>query len=189
MAAVGTSGTNSMTTTLNTSSLLKYNTVNAANYRYGRQPVRHRGQHGAQQQCDRDDGLAGRNNSENRRRLRSKAPRQLPEGVQWLTSDVVDIEGLPASGLTYAMQMSFDEGINSVYRTFAATAVAGSYIAKLVGTHGRLRRSTSLPPGAHAMKGLCRLADGVPESVLYRLQPGANWPEVGASIWRTESRG
>ena len=38
----------------------------------------------------------------------------LPAGDQWLTSDVVDIEGVP-SDLTFAMQMSFDDGINTFW--------------------------------------------------------------------------
>ena len=45
--------------------------------------------------------------------MASSSTEQLPAGVQWLTSDVVEIEGVP-SGTTYAMEMSFDDGINTV---------------------------------------------------------------------------
>jgi len=133
VGAIGTSGSNSTTTTLNKSSLLKYNTVNAANFA---------GTVGSQ--CDIVASTVAsssgnvtmawraRNNYENHVAL-GQGAEQLPNGVQWLTSDVVDIEGLPASGLTYAMQMSYDDGINSYIEPSVPTAIDGSYIGKLVG--------------------------------------------------------
>ena len=55
-------------------------------------------------------GWRSRNNSENGSGLASSET--FPPGVQWLASDVVDIEGVP-SNTTFAMQTSFADGINS----------------------------------------------------------------------------
>ena len=69
-----------------------------------------------------------RNSSENGL---SPVPGVLPAGVDWLTSDVVDIEGVP-SALTFAMQMDFEDGINSVldHPAGRTATVAGAYLAK-----------------------------------------------------------
>jgi len=58
---------------------------------------------------------------------------QLPPGVQWLTSDVVGIAGVP-QGTTYALEMSFDDSINVLLDHPAGrpTTIAGSYLAEMV---------------------------------------------------------
>ena len=63
----------------------------------------------------------------------SSPTESLPAGVQWLSSDVVDIEGVPNS-TTFAMQMSFEDGINSFIEPSGTSSVNNSYVAKLVGT-------------------------------------------------------
>jgi hypothetical protein len=78
--------------------------------------------------------MAWRNrNSVENGTMASSPTEQLPSGVQWLTSDVVEIAGVPSS-TTYAMEMSFDDGINNVLDSGAVAAVTGSYLAKMVTT-------------------------------------------------------
>ncbi len=55
----------------------------------------------------------------------------LPKGTQWLASDVDDIEGIPTD-TTFAMQMSYDDDINTLLDHGTTTTVSGAYIAKLV---------------------------------------------------------
>ncbi|MEI8372095.1 MAG: SdrD B-like domain-containing protein [Planctomycetota bacterium] len=55
----------------------------------------------------------------------------LPAGVQWLTSDVVNIAGVPKD-LTFAMQMTFDDSINAFIEPSQITTIADSYIGKMV---------------------------------------------------------
>ena len=55
-------------------------------------------------------------------------------GIQWLTSNVVDVEGVP-SGTVFAMEISFDDGINTALEHPATpTTIQDSYLAKLVTT-------------------------------------------------------
>ena len=54
----------------------------------------------------------------------------LPSGIQWLTSDVVNIDGLPATGMSYAMQMSFDDNINTYIEPTSQQLVSTSFVAK-----------------------------------------------------------
>ena len=74
----------------------------------------------------------GRNSNENFTPS-STLPSVLPSGVQWLTSDVVDIAGVPSS-TTIAMEMTFDDGINEMNDKGATANVAGSYIAEWTGS-------------------------------------------------------
>ena len=54
-----------------------------------------------------------------------------PQGIWNLSSDVVDIEGVP-TGAAYAMEMSFDDGINTFLDGNRTTTLTGAYVAKLV---------------------------------------------------------
>ena len=54
-----------------------------------------------------------------------------PQGIWNLSSDVVDIEGVP-TGTAYAMEMSFDDGINTFLDGNRTTTLTGAYVAKLV---------------------------------------------------------
>ena len=106
----------------------------------------HRGQHAVANQRHRQHGLANRTNDENGYNAAMSAgtsanglpvhPSILPPGIWNLSSDVVDIEGIPEGGgannynTTFAMQMSFDDGINMAMDGNQTTTLSGAYIAK-----------------------------------------------------------
>jgi hypothetical protein len=56
-------------------------------------------------------------------------------GAQWLTSDIVQVAGVPtttssASVFAYAMEMSYDNGINTSIEPGSINTVQGAYLAK-----------------------------------------------------------
>jgi hypothetical protein len=56
-----------------------------------------------------------------------------PLGIWNLSSDVVDVEGVPAT-TTYAMEMSFEDGINTLLDGGRVSTVYGTYLAKWNGS-------------------------------------------------------
>jgi hypothetical protein len=72
-----------------------------------------------------------RDSSEN---LTAPIAGKLPPGIQWLTSDVVDIAGVP-SDVTFAMEMSYDDQINTTLDSeHLSGTIQGSFIGELVGS-------------------------------------------------------
>ena len=114
VGVAGTAGSNSTATGQNGSTLSSTTgaITKGQGPRHGRIGVRHPPKHDAHQQCEHHHVLANRNNAENGSFLDPTWSTQLPSGVQWLASDVVDIPGVP-SDLTYAMEMSYDDRINT----------------------------------------------------------------------------
>ena len=111
-------------------------TVNSSNVlRHRRQRVRHPRQHGAQQPA-RPVTMAWRPKHRRERLMsRSADGDDLPAGVQWLTSDVVDIEGVPSTARPLPCKCRMTMASTRLGRASGTTAsVAGSYIAKLVTT-------------------------------------------------------
>ena len=105
-----------------------------------------------------------------------------------MTSDVVDIEGVP-SNTTFAMQMSYDDGINTYFDGPTGTAtVAGSYIAKwnpnANGGAGAWVNAASLTTaGPDAKTAVARsLTTFLNAEYAGWLYLGRSWSEVGASI-------
>ncbi len=99
-----------------------------------------------------------RDNAENGSFLDPSYKTILPAGVKWLASDVVDIEGVGAASTagdpTFAMQMSYDDGINTFLGGPPDTAsVAGSYIAKLVNGKWENAVLADSTTGAYAVTG------------------------------------
>ena len=99
-----------------------------------------------------------RDNAENGSFLDPSYKTILPAGVKWLASDVVDIEGVGAASTagdpTFAMQMSYDDGINTFLGGAPDTAtVAGSYIAKLVSGKWENAVLADSTTGAYAVSG------------------------------------
>jgi hypothetical protein len=83
----------------------------------------------------------------------------LPPGVWNLSSDVVDIEGVPA-GTTFAVEMSFDDGINTALDGDRLSTVAGSFLTQWNGTAWVNAASLVTNPGSLADPGVAdSLAD------------------------------
>ena len=127
----------------------------------------------------------------------------LPANIWVLSSDVVDIEGVP-SDLTYAMQMSY-ENVNTYFDGPTGTSkVLGSYLAKWNpsgngGTGAWVNAASLTTAGSDAQTPLNNLALSSGTVSLSALSwrsiiravnsPWRNWSGVGESIWRTSSRG
>ncbi len=91
-----------------------------------------------------------RDNAENGSFLDPTWSTQLPAGIQWLASDVVNVQGVPTD-LTFAMQMSYDDRINTALDNGATSQIAGSYLGKYVnGKWVNAVSADSGSPGAHA---------------------------------------
>jgi hypothetical protein len=73
----------------------------------------------------------GRNSSENG--ITGVHQPIFPQGIWNLSSDVVDVEGVPSS-TTFAMEMSFDDGINTFLDGNQISTVYGAYLAKWNGS-------------------------------------------------------
>jgi hypothetical protein len=98
-----------------------------------------------------------RNNYENHVAF-GQGSEQLPSGVQWLTSDVVDIEGVP-NNVAFAMQMTFEDGINSYVEPSQTTSVSNAYIAKLVGNQWKTPSQYTTSGGSAVQAYAGSLAD------------------------------
>ena len=77
--------------------------------------------------------MAWRNRNASENGSFTSSAETLPSGAKWLTSDVVQIAGVP-SGTVYAMEMSFDDSINNQLDNNGTATVAGSFVGQLVGT-------------------------------------------------------
>jgi hypothetical protein len=183
VASAGTAGANSTTTGYNGTTLTDpYNPTSNVKGTVG-------------SQCDILDSTAltttanvsmswrNRNAVENGSLVLS-ATEKLPPGVKWLVSDVVDVAGIP-SGTTYAMEMTFDDGINSVLEgTSRPTTISGSYLAKLV-TTGSVsvweNAALTLVPGGLAETGV---ADTLTDFLAteYADHPGLTHDELLADL-------
>jgi len=71
-----------------------------------------------------------------------------PQGIWNLSSDVVDVEGVPSS-TTFAMEMSFDDGINTLLDGGQVSTVSGAYMAKWNGS-AWVNAASSVTPGSLA---------------------------------------
>ncbi len=98
-------------------------------------------------------GMAWRNRNASENGSFTSSAESLPSGVQWLTSDVVQVTGVP-SGTVYAMEMSFDDSINNELDNNATATVAGSYIGQLLGTSWKNAASASSGSLASQFQGV-----------------------------------
>lgn len=158
VAYVGTSGTaSSYANSPNTSTIISSGTVTKANM-FGT----------VGSQCDILDSTAGssgttvtmawrnRNSLENGSMLStspSLVASQFPSGVQWLTSDVVNIGGV-AGNQTVAMEMTFDDGINQLLDSSGSPGtISGSYIAEWNGSAWQKATSLNVSNGTAEVQG------------------------------------
>jgi hypothetical protein len=107
-----------------------------------------------------------------------------PQGIWNLSSDVVDIENVP-SATSFAMEMSFQDDINTALDGGLPSTVAGTYLAKWnpsAGTAGQwVNAASTVTPGSLAVTGVAdTLSDFLAQE--YAAHPGIPHDQLLADL-------